>query len=491
MNKTGIDNGLFNAGRNSETGFRPSGAGDSRSSASATHWPRRATSQTIAGFFAKSALCALVLSVSFGLPAYADVRPTDEVVSEPISSSGIAETLCPDIQAENALLISEDGTVYFSRDASEPVKIASITKVMTAIVALENASLDTVVTVDEEAATVGESSAGLLQGDSMDLQAALYALMVPSGNDAAVAIAKCVGPLLPSYDGTNALEAFVAAMNEKAEELGCSDTLYSNPHGLDADGYESDAHSTAADVGIVVSYAMENDLFREIVDAGDSSIYVQDAQGQDREIDLVSTDELIGVYEGICGVKTGTTVEAGYCFAGAVSRDEGEFYSVVLGSPDSEARFIDTVALFDWMYGNIVEQRLINSDSFVDYQGAQTPLVANVAHAEWVDCLVPATVSDPDISARIFALAGDIEQNVTYRDLRGDVSAGDVVGSIEFVQNGTTVASCDLIATSDVAAPNVFQRIGVWFDRAVREFQNQPLQATSVCLNAPSPVSDR
>ena len=267
MNKTGIDNSLFNTGRNSETGFRPSGAGDSHSSASATHWPRRASSRTIAGFFAKSVLCAFVLSVSFGMPAYADVRPTDEIVSEPISSSGMAEALCPDIQAENALLISEDGTVYFSRDASDPVKIASITKVMTAIVALENSSLDTVVTVDEEAATVGESSAGLLQGDSMDLQTALYALMVPSGNDAAVAIAKCVGSLLPSYDGTNALEAFVAAMNEKAEELGCSDTLYSNPHGLDADGYESDAHSTAADVGIVVSYAMENGLFREIVDA--------------------------------------------------------------------------------------------------------------------------------------------------------------------------------------------------------------------------------
>ncbi|MFR4803339.1 MAG: D-alanyl-D-alanine carboxypeptidase family protein [Eggerthellaceae bacterium] len=191
------------------------------------------------------------------------MRPTDEIVSEPISSSGITAALCPDIQAENALLVSEDEP-YFARCLR--VKIASITKVMTAIVALENASLDTVVTVDEEAATVGESSAGL-QGDSMDLQTALYALMVPSGNDAAVAIAKCVGPLLPSYDGTNALEVFVAAMNEKAEELGCSDTLYSNPHGLDADGYESDAHSTAADVGIVVSYAMENDLFREIVDA--------------------------------------------------------------------------------------------------------------------------------------------------------------------------------------------------------------------------------
>ena len=190
-------------------------------------------------------------------------------------------------------------------------------------------------------------------------------------------------------------------------------------------------------------------------------------------------------------MKTGTTIEAGYCFAGAVSRDEGEFYSVVLGSPDSDARFADTVTLFDWMYGNIVEQRLINADSSVDYQGAQAPLVANVAHTEWVDCLVPATVLDPDIAVRVFSLAGDIEQNVTYRDLKGDVSAGDVVGSIEFVQNETTVASCDLIAASDVAAPNIFQRIGVLFDRVVREFQNQPLQATSVCLNTPSPVSDR
>ncbi|MFR4803340.1 MAG: hypothetical protein ACLT98_08485 [Eggerthellaceae bacterium] len=87
----------------------------------------------------------------------------------------------------------------------------------------------------------------------------------------------------------------------------------------------------------------------------------------------MSTDELIGVYEGICGVKTGTTIEAGYCFAGAVSRDEGEFYSVVLGSPDSDARFADTVTLFDWMYGNIVEQRLINADSSVDYQGSNAP----------------------------------------------------------------------------------------------------------------------
>lgn len=443
------------------------------------------------GAFAKSFVLAAVFSLTLTLPAYADVRSSDEIASEPISTSGIAESLCPDIQAQNALLISDDGTTYFSRDASEPVKIASITKVMTAIVALENASLDTVVSVDEEAATVGESSAGLQQGDSMDLKTALYALMVPSGNDASIAIAKTVGALLPTFDGSNAMDAFVAAMNEKAVELGCSDTLYSNPHGLDADAYESDAHSTAADVGIVVDYAMENDVFRGIVDAGDTTIFVTNAQGVQREINLSSTDELIGVYEGICGVKTGTTDAAGYCFAGAASREEGEFYSVVLGSPDSDARFADTVTLFDWMYGNIVSNKLINTDSFIDYQGEQAPLVANVAHTEWVDCLVPATVADPDIAVEIFSLSGDVTQNVTYQSLQGDIAAGDVVGSIEFVQNDQVLAQCDLIAASDVTAPNFFQGIGVWFDRLVRQFQNQPTQATSVCLNAPTPVSDR
>ena len=91
------------------------------------------------------------------------------------------------------MLVGSDGTVYFSRDVNAEVKIASLTKIMTAVVALENAPLDLIVTVDNEAATVGESSAGLLEGDTMSLETALYALMVPSGNDAGIAIAKSVG----------------------------------------------------------------------------------------------------------------------------------------------------------------------------------------------------------------------------------------------------------------------------------------------------------
>lgn len=435
-------------------------------------------------------LAAAALLWAFPATAFGEVRPTDEVLSQSVEQRGLADAACPDIQAENALLIDDAGTVYFARDAHEPVKIASITKVMTAIVALENASLDTEVVVDAEAAGVRESSAGLVEGDRMSLETALYALMVPSGNDAAVAIAKTVGALLPGYDGGDAQAAFVEAMNAKAAELGCEDTVYTNPHGLDAGAFASDCHSTASDVGLVVSYAMENETFRTVVDAGDTTITVATAAGGARDIALVSTDELIGVYDGICGVKTGTTEEAGYCFAGAAVRDEGSFYSVVLNSPQSQTRFDDTVALLDWAYGNIVQKRLINTASSVSVNGEQLPLVAEVAHQGWPAATVDATVADPDLAVEVFALEGPIEQDVSYEDLEGDVAEGDVVGHITFSQAGETVAECDLIAAEAVPAPNVFQEIGVWFDRLVRSLQGQPETATSTCLNSAEAPAD-
>lgn len=444
----------------------------------------RVSSQVLAFALTAGLVCATPAA------AFAEVLQTDEILSQSVAQRGLAESECPDVEAENALLIGTDGTVYFARDAHEAVKIASITKVMTAIVALENASLDTQVVVDEEAATVGESSAGLQEGDTMSLETALYAMMIPSGNDASIAIAKAVGELLPDYDGQDAEAAFVAAMNAKAVELGCEDTLYTNPHGLDADEFASDCHSTASDVGIVVAYAMKNETFRKIVDAGDTTITVSTATGGARDIALISTDELIGVYDGICGVKTGTTDEAGYCFAGAVSRTEGEYYSVVLGSPTSEERFTDTTELFDWVYENIVQKRLINVTSHVNYQNVQSPLVARVAHTEWTDATVPATVAEPDLTAVVFAADGSIEQTATYEELTGDIHEGDVIGKLTFTQNGTVVAECDLIAAKDQQAPNIFQKVGVFFDRLVRGFQDQPTVAESVLLNSTDAIAD-
>ena len=168
-------------------------------------------------------LVAFVLAGTFALSApaaaFAEALESDEIGNKTVAARGLSADACPDIGATHAMLVGSDGTVYFSRDVNAEVKIASLTKIMTAVVALENASLDLTVTVDNEAATVGESSAGLLEGDTMSLETALYALMVPSGNDAGIAIAKSVGAHM-SGDAATGYDTFIAAMNAKAADSG-------------------------------------------------------------------------------------------------------------------------------------------------------------------------------------------------------------------------------------------------------------------------------
>ncbi len=173
------------------------------------------------------------------------------------------------------------------------------------------------ITVSDKAGTTIGSSAQLRPGDTMSLKTALQGLLVPSGNDAAVAIAETVGARLVTDAQPDPEGAFVDAMNAKAAEIGCTDTLFTNPHGLDSDGYESDAHSTAHDVAKMTAYAMQNDTFRSIVGGGDVTVTVTQKDGTQRAITLISTDELLGVYDGMVGVKTGTGDVALNCFAGA------------------------------------------------------------------------------------------------------------------------------------------------------------------------------
>ena len=120
----------------------------------------------------------------------------------------------------------------------------------------------------------------------------------------------------------------------------------------------------------------------------------------------------------------------------------------------------------------------------------QSPLVARVAHTEWTDATVPATVAEPDLTAVVFAADGSIEQTATYEELTGDIHEGDVIGKLTFTQNGTVVAECDLIAAKDQQAPNIFQKVGVFFDRLVRGFQDQPTVAESVLLNSTDAIAD-
>ena len=441
-------------------------------------------------------LCCMAVTCAFSLayaPAYAygDVRPDDLIVDETVEDLGIDPALCPDVQGEVAICVDDEGIEYYARNADKPHKIASITKVMTSIVALENADLDTVIYTSKHADATPGSTADLREGDTLSLETALYALMVPSGNDASVAIAETIGANMVSAEYPTAEAAFVHAMNEKAAEIGCTDTYFTNPHGLDSGGYESDAHSTAHDVVIMVKYAMQDETFRTVVDAGDVDITVTDKNGASRLISLKTTDALHGVYDGLIGVKTGTGDYALNCFASAVERDEANLFTVVLGSPTGESRFTDTETMLDWTYENIQDRDFINCPDETAYLGQTYPLVGSISNPAWPNKAVDVTVNDPDRTVRIFAASGNIEQTYTILEPVGAVHAGDVMGTITFTQNGTVLRTTDLVAAFDMPAPTRWQNFTARYDRMARTLSNEPTAAPTCLLNRTTPIMEQ
>ena len=442
------------------------------------------------------ALLALISICSLAVPAqaYADVRKADVILGDTVENRGLNVADCPDIAAEFAYVVDEDGTVYFQRDGDEQTKIASVTKIMTAVVALDSVPMDTEITVSEKAASIGESSAELQEGDTMPLSEALKALMVPSGNDAAEAIAESLGALMLESEGKDSsdadacCQAFVDAMNAKAQELGMSNTNYTNPHGLDDEEYEGDMYSSAHDVATLCAYAMQKDGFRDLCDNETETCTVT-RDGKSEALELESTDELLGVYEGTCGIKTGFTDTAGACFAGACNRDDKDLYAIVLKSTDEAQRFTDCVSLWDWVYNNTVEYRLANANETTtdEATGENVPLVAKVAATSWIDKTVNATLEDPDAIITVFSLEGNISQSVEYEKNEGAIKAGQKLGTITYKQHNEVVATADIVATESLAAPNPLETIGIFFQRIGRVQKT----AENVFLNDSQILNDK
>jgi len=235
---------------------------------------------------------------------------------------------------------------------------ASIVKVMTALLVLERARaepaiLDETVTVSPRAGTETGSSAQLRPGDRATVRELLYGLMLPSGNDAAVALAEHVGGRLCAAAG-DPLERFVAAMNDRATSLGLARTSYGNPHGMTVPG----KGSTALDTAALVRKALEDPLFREIVATRRHMATLENVDGYRRDVVWINTNRLLGI-EGYAGVKTGTTDAAGCCLASYGSRGGRNLIVVVLGAASSESRYVDARNLFRhaWRMLGVKEMR--------------------------------------------------------------------------------------------------------------------------------------
>ena len=391
--------------------------------------PHAGRARGAAGRFAHTALTfalALALCVLCLAPrtAGAAILGDDYVGSTTVTDRGLNITEVPAIDATYGILCDADGNVLWARGADEHAAMASITKIMTAIVALENAELTDKFEVSANAVAVGESSANLTLGSKLTLKTLLKGLLVHSGNDAAVVIAEGVA---------GSVDDFVKLMNKKAKAMGLSDTHFANPTGLDADKH----YSSAADICVMARYAMNDETFRTFV--GKKTVKL-DYGGSTQK--LKTTNALLATWDACTGIKTGYTSNAGYCLASAAQQDGLELYAVVLGCSDEVERFIDSYKLLSWGFAHYREYQLATSSDVL----VEAPMSGYLSRA------VKAGVAD-DVSAWVLDYNGDISVDVKLVDISDGVSVGDEVGTVTWRQGETVLASAPLVAKENVPAP--------------------------------------
>jgi D-alanyl-D-alanine carboxypeptidase (penicillin-binding protein 5/6) len=388
-------------------------------------------------------LVAAALVLALCCPASAAVagpRPTDQVGQSSAAKQRIALVALPDVDMRAGMLVDSSGRVLWARSANAKRSMASITKIMTAVVALEDSrgNLDRKVVVPAIALTAGESTAELKAGDKVTIRRLLEDTLVKSGNDAATALAIVTA---------GSQKAFVARMNKKAAELGLSHTSFKNPHGLDQPGH----YTSARDIEVLARYAMRNPEFRRIVKIK----YIRIGSSNHR---VHNSNLLIGSYAGANGVKTGWTDGAGYSVVASADRGGTELIAVVLGTPSETARFAEARGLLDWGFAHYRKQQLATKGTVVGKPSVR----------DYLDVAIPVAVSE-DASASVIDVQGAIMRTVSVESsLAAPVKVGDRVGSVVFTQGGRTIATVPVVATEAVRSPTLLERVGIGLARVWR-----------------------
>lgn len=247
----------------------------------------------------------------------------------------------PVIQAKAAIAIDmKSGLILYGKNINNPLPIASISKLMTGIIILEENTPDEIVTISKNAAKTGGSEAGLIAGEKMTIENLLYALLLPSGNDAAVALAE--------HNSQN-IKNFVKKMNKKSRLIGLNSTSFINPTGLDEKNSISKIKNTnlssAYDLGILAQYAYKKKFIQDTVKKKTYEIYSTDKKIRHQ---LVNKNELLKSYFKVLGLKTGTTEQAGECLAAIIENNGGNsILTIVLNSPN---RYNESKILADWVF---------------------------------------------------------------------------------------------------------------------------------------------
>lgn len=343
----------------------------------------------------------------------------------------------PDINAESALLIdNKTNKVLYSKDMNRKMFPASTTKILTAILVLENHSLDEKVTASYNAVMTipsGYSTASIQIDEVLTVEQLLELLLVHSANDAANVLAEYTG---------GSIDSFVAMMNTKINELGLSDTHFTNPYGLQ----DNNHYTTAHDLAIIMQYCLKNDDFRKI--AGQASCAIPSTNKFEPR-KYSSTNELLiagnsNYYPNLIAGKTGYTSEAGECLVSAAYNDNLELVGVILNSNN---RFKDTRSLYNYGYTNFSIKNIVNEKDIITNVKVKnaTKDTKNLNLLVSEDIPVLANNSD-DLSK--------IEPQITLNsDIKAPIEDGQVLGKVSYSVNGITY-STDLIAANNVEKSN-------------------------------------
>lgn len=385
--------------------------------------PRSALSHAGRSLLATAVLAG---SIAFApLPAVASRLSTDRIGGIRLSSSQIATSTAPDITARSGVLVGSDGQVLWSRKARTKRPMASTTKMMTALLVLENADLDETVRVSRAAART-PYALGLRAGEKRSVRKMLELALVASSNDAAAALAIHVA---------GSRSAFVRMMNARAAELGMANTRFANPHGLDAKGH----YSSASDLALLTRTAIAYPEFKRIIKLRSVVLPKYRSRIARR---VKSTNDLLGQVVGLRGGKTGYTGDARYCFTASARRDGVTLTSAVLGSPSSSSRFTSSKRLLEWGFKNYRIRTLATAGGTV----GSAPLSDHETRT--VPAHYAATKSLP-----VLRLLGGVERAVSFEDaLTVPVFAGQHLGVVRFVQNASVIATAAVVASRPVAS---------------------------------------
>ncbi len=359
------------------------------------------------------------------------------------------DTACDAIQLVNL----DTGSVVYEKNPDKHREPASTTKIMTYIVVYENVEdpENTTVTISEkirdELLGTGSSLSGIQVGDVLTVSQLLRCMMIPSGNDAALALADFVGG--------GDVQKFVDMMNEKAAELGCTDTHFTNPHGL----HDDEHYTTARDLAVITQYAMMLPEFMDITNT--TNIYYKPAGGPaaDEKRLLVTTNRLIHktldpqyYYQYAQGIKTGSHDQAGYCLVSTAKKNGLSYLCVALGAPSvdengnritAHGECSDSINLYNWAFDNLGFRTIADADDAV------TEIELRFAWNKDTLLLVPqesyTTILPDDISSSSILATPDIPEYI-----EAPVKKGDVIGTVTYSYADQTLATLNLVAGESV-----------------------------------------